>query len=333
MQVLFAENAVPLWVREKNTAYPDNQWLALVAEENSRKNAEIAAMNALARAFNTNISSINSANQSFTNTIADISGKQSVDTGRIQEFSQKLVQTSTVSGLIGVETDFWQSDDKQTWYAIARMNRSECAKQYHSLMAENEKNIIRLLADAKTLPHSLDAYSRQLFALNIALANDNFASIAHVLLPSLDKKFSYGNADAVRTLLLETSSSITIYVEKVAGDTNGRIEKAFKTFFSGEGFKTGSKTNANYLLSASFFSEEADYGEKQKNTYVNYTLDAILSDTKGKEVFSYQDEDRKGHKTVQQARQLVLRAVEDSITDSKEEGFAKNFEEYLSSLL
>ncbi|MDR0909506.1 MAG: hypothetical protein LBM77_07035 [Spirochaetaceae bacterium] len=330
---VFSQDIVPQWVTDKAGAYPDSQWLAVVVEGNSRKSAETAAMNALARAFNTSLSTINNANQSFSNTVTEMAGKKAIDSTQSQEFSQKLTQTSNVSGLIGVETDFWQGLDKKTWFFIARMNRRECASQYHRLMAENEKNIVSLLSDAETVSGTLDAYSRQSFALNIATANDNFQSIAHVLLPSMDKKFSYGNADAIRALLLKTAAAITIYVDKVEGDTNGRIEKAFTTFFTDRGFKTGDKNNAKYLLTASFSSEESDFGAAQTNKYINYTLDALLSDKEGSEVFSYLGEDRKGHKTLQQARQMVMRSVENSITDSEEDGFAKNFEDYLSSLL
>jgi hypothetical protein len=193
--------------------------------------------------------------------------------------------------------------------------------------------VANLIAQAAAVPGTFDAYASLSFAARIAAVNDNFQNIAHVLAPSLDSRFSYGNADAVKTLAQRTAASITIGIT-VKGDVGNRIAKAFASVFSGRGFKTGGAGTAPFTLSSTITMEETDFGPEQKNMYINYTLNATVSAGNGVEVFTYSESARKGHITMQQAQQLVLRTMETSITGAGEEdGFAAAFDDFLSSLL
>jgi hypothetical protein len=242
-----------------------------------------------------------------------------------------------VSGLIGVQTDTWKASGG-TGYFLARMNRRECAERYHDMINESEKNITMLISRAKTVPGTFDAYSCLAFALRLAEANDNFAKLAHVLHPAMDKPFSYGNADAIKTLRNENAALITLN-SVVEGDVNGRFEKAFNSFFTGRGFKITAKQKAAYLLAARFMSESADFGPGQTRKFFNWTLDANISNrvsspSGAEEVFVYSGNGRQGANSEQQARQVMYRAIERNITDTEEEdGFAQSFEAFLTSLL
>jgi len=322
----------PKWVTDKNTAFPDKEWLAVVAEGESRAQAETAAMNALARSFEVDLKSLSTANQQFANIVNEAAGKKSVSMQQSQSFAQEVTQASQVSGLIGVEVDTWSAANG-TIFFIARMNRKGCASRYHAMMSENERNIVTLIEQAKTVPATFDSYACLSFASRIAEVNDNFQNIAHVLNPVMDSRFAYGNADAVKTLARQTAQAITIRIS-VTGDSGGRIVKAFGSFFSNRGFKTTTGGKALYTLTSIFALEKSDFGASQKYVFLNYTLDAVVSDNEETEVFSYSGNGRKGHSSEQQVRQLVLRAAESLITDTAEEdGFAGAFEAFLTSLL
>ncbi|MDR3283631.1 MAG: hypothetical protein LBS97_00435 [Treponema sp.] len=325
-------SAAPEWVSNKNKAFPDADWLAVVAEGANTGAAESAAMNALARAFEVDLQSLTTANQEFTSIVSQAAGKKSVSVTQSQGFGQEVTTNTNVSGLLGVQTDSWTAANG-TVYVVARMNRRECAARYHAMMKENERNVVNLIAQAGRVPGTFDAYAGLSFAARIATVNDNFQSIAHVLSPSQDSRFSYGNADAVRTLAQRTAASITIGIA-VTGDVGGRVAKAFGSFFSDRGFKTGGTGNAPFTLSSTLTLEESDFGPGQTTVFINYTLDAMVSARGGSEVFTYSGSGRKGHATMQQTRQLVLRTAETSITDADEEdGFATAFDGFLSSLL
>jgi hypothetical protein len=319
-------------VSNKNKAFPDADWLAVVAEGPNPTAAESSAMNSLARAFEVDLNSLTSANQQFNSIVSQAAGKKSVNVTQSQDFAQSVTTNSSVSGLLGVQTDSFTAKNG-TVYVIARMNRKECAARYHAMMTENERNVVNLMGQAARVPGTFDAYACLAFAARIAALNDNFQNIAHVLVPSQDRRFQYGNADAVRALAQSTAAAITIRIV-VTGDVGGRIAKAFGSFFSERGFKTGGAGNTPFTLSSTFAMEESDLGPNQQNVFINYTLDATVSAGNGSEVFTYSGSARKGHATMQQARQLVLRTVETSITDTDAaDGFAAVFDDFLSSLL
>jgi hypothetical protein len=319
-------------VGDKNKAFPTADWLAVVAEGANPGAAESAAMNALARAFEVDLQSLTTANQQFISIVSQAAGKKSVSVTQSQDFGQEVTTNSSVSGLLGVQTDSWTAANGMV-YVIARMNRKDCAARYHAMMTENERNVINLIAQAGRVPGTFDAYASLAFAARIAAVNDNFQNIAHVLAPSQDSRFSYGNADAVKTLAQRTAASITIGIS-VTGDVGNRIARAFGSFFSGRGFKTGGAGTAPFTLSAAITMEESDFGPEQTLVFINYTLDTTVSARNGIEVFTYSGSARKGHATMQQTRQLVLRSAETSITDADEEdSFAAAFDDFWSSLL
>jgi hypothetical protein len=325
-------SGAPQWVGNKNKEFPTAEWLAVVAEGPNTGAGESAAMNALARAFEVDLQSLTTANQQFNSIVSQAAGKKAVSVTQSQGFDQNVMTNSSVSGLLGVQTDSWTAANG-TVYVVARMNRAECAARYHAMMKENERNVVNLIAQAGRIPGTFDAYAAYAFAARIAAVNDNFQNIAGVLVPASDSRFSYGNADAVNTLARKTAASITIGIS-VKGDVGSRFSKAFGSFFSGRGFKTGGAGNAPWTLSSTLTMEESDFGPEQKNVFINWTLDATMSAKNGSEVFTYSGNGRKGHATMQQTRQLVLRTAESSITDAGEEdSFAAAFDDFLSSLL
>jgi hypothetical protein len=321
----------PQWVSNRNNVFPASEWLAVVGEGPNTGAAESAAMNALARAFEVDLRSLTTANQQFNSIVGQAAGKKSVSVTQIQSFDREVTTNSNVSGLLGVQTDAWTAKNG-TVYVVARMNRAECAARYHAMMKENERNVANLITRTAAVPGTFDAYAALSFATRIAAANDNFQRIANVLAPSQDIRFSYGNADAVRMLAKRSAASITIGIT-VRGDVGGRVAKAFGSFFSNRGFKTGAG-NTPWTLSSTLAMEESDFGRIQTDVFINWTLDATMRERGGSEVFTYSGSGRKGHATMQQVRQLVLRTAESSITNADEEdSFAAAFDGFLSSFL
>jgi hypothetical protein len=227
----------------------------------------------------------------------------------------------------------YQAPDK-TFYINARMNRAESAARYAAMIRENERVAAALLAQARALPGTLDAYTALNFAHRIAVATDNFQFILEVLDPrTVSQKPSYGSADAVKLLLQHAARAIIVRVQ-VAGDVGGRAAKAFSQSFTARGFRTaGQAANYTHLLSASLELENVDSGPNQRFVFVRYVLNASLEDAGGIEAFVFSGNDRAGHASQSEARQLALRKVESSIEDDAGEGFAREFDAWLLSLL
>jgi hypothetical protein len=239
---------------------------------------------------------------------------------------QDVITASNVTGLVGVEKDFWEAGGG-TVYAIVRMNKIECASRYQSIISENEKIIAELKDEALKSPETFDAYENIVFAAALAVVTDNFQHILLMLNPSaISQHLSYGNADALRVLAANTARSIVITVS-VDGDKTGRIENALSQFITARGFRTNAGGKNPYTLSASFETEER---EGKQTNFVNYTLQCNIRDKNGIAVFSFSDADREGHTTFTGAYDRVLYTVEKTIASG---AFAKGFDEYLGSLL
>jgi hypothetical protein len=322
----------PLWVMDKNAAYPESEWLCAVEDKPDRKAAESAAVISLAGIFRVDLNAVTTANEEFTRTVSSASGKDVSVSSSSRSLAQELVSTSNVSGLIGLQVESWTAPYGKV-YANARMNRRECSARYLSMMRENEKVIRQLKDDAAKDPATFEAYQMLQFAVSVARVNDNFRNLLMVLDTSeTNYQSDYGNAEAVRALAQNTARSIVITV-KVDGDQGGRIAKAFADVFSSRGFRTsGSGANA-YLLSSDFTLEDVDL-PNNKNVFVRYVLNCSLKNRAGVELLSFSENDREGHATKREAEQRAIRSAEGSIGNAdKANGFAAKFDEYLKTLL
>jgi hypothetical protein len=328
IQPLASQDTTPAWVVDLAKAYPDSQWLAVVESAPAKNTAESLALNSLARVFKTDITSLTKATQEFTQAIKETAKKKTVTLNEGRDFAQDVTTTSNVTGLIGVQTDAWAAKDG-TVYAVARMNRQECAARYTAMIRENEGIIDLLKAEAGAAPATFDAFESLSFASTLAGATDNFQSLLEVLDSSaISRRPKYGNAGAVKALAQNAAKAIIVTVE-VAGDEGGRIAKSFKSFFDKRGFRTSSAGKNAYLLSAEMELWVSDFSaEKYKD--VRYTLTASVANSGGIEVFSFQEEGRSRHVNEEQARQLAIRKVEDMVD---KDAFAKQFDAYLASLL
>jgi len=313
----------PLWVTDVDQAYPESEWLRDAAVAEDAQKAENAALAGLAKSFSLNLRETINDNERFAQIIVNANRKKKIEISSTNMEVARELSTS-VSGLIGVQTDIWTAPDGKV-YAIARMNKRECSDRYAAMIRENENLIDHLKAEAAKYPTTFDAFEMLNFAFNAAQVTDNFHHLLTVLDPSAtEMRPRYGNAGMINTLVREAARSIVIAVQ-VEGDIDGRIAMAFRSYFSQLGFRTNSDVANVYTLSAVFKTEKYD-ADNPMFQFVSYTLTYSITNTS----VAGSENDRKGSATQKLARQLAISAVEASIGST---GFAAKFDEYLASLL
>ena len=321
--------APPLWVTDKEQAYPDREWLCEVDSELDVKNAERAAVTRLAQVFRVDLNAVSVANRQLAEATSKVRGKTRLVTSQSTDIAQELVSTSVVDGLIGLQVESWTNPRDGRVYANARMNRKECSARYAAMIRENESVISQLKAEADSSPASFEAVELLNLGYSIALVTDNLHSLLTVLDTSyISKRPSYGNAEAVRSLARIAAQSIVITV-KVDGDENGRIAKAFADSFTSRGFRTNVAGSNPYSLSASFRLEDVDLNNS-RNVFVRYLLACSLKNREGVEILSHSENGREGHLNQSEAKQRAIRTAEQSIGSA---GFGGKFDAYLASLL
>jgi hypothetical protein len=287
-------------------------------------------MNALARAFKTDVASLTQTSQRLSQIVNNAAGKKSVSLEQSQSLSQEVNTSTTVRGLIGVQTDQFTASDG-TFYASARMNRRESAARYSGMINENAAVINQLLGFARGLPAGFEAYSALSFAAALAEVTDNFQNILEVLDPAAAKaRPGYGGAASIKTKMRETAGAVTV---GVAVDTPERtdatlVTRALASFFTDRGFKTNERGQGNYVIRANLRFEALAYsGSIQENRYY---FDAALENASGNAEFSFTGDDYKRHNNAATAKRNALGAVETSIKDG---AFAGDFETWLGSLV
>jgi hypothetical protein len=326
-----SSQSVPDWVRDPEKAYPSADWVAAMGQGTGRKEAEDAAISALARVFKTDINSLIEANQQFSQIVNDTEGKKSVAFSESKDyFSNQVKIESSVQALIGVETGVFQSEDG--WYANVRMNRRECAIRYTGMVRENAAVINDLLGRAAALEsrNGFEAYSALYLAASVAQVTDNFQNILELLDPSaVNRRPGYGGAAAIKTRMLALAGRITVglMVETEDRQEAVTIRRALGSFFTGMGFKVNEQGTGDYTLNAGVSFEAVETTQVKT---CRWFLDAVLEGRGGRALFSYTGQDRAAHYQDKEARRLALRDLESSV---KEGDFAGNFKAWLGSLL
>ena len=320
---------MPAWVNELESVYPSKDWVAVVVSAPTQNQAESEAMNSLARVFRTDIAALTQMSQNFTQIIDNSQGSRSITFNEAQNFSQEVQTSTNVQGLIGVQIEVYRSPNGEV-FVNARMNRRDCAARYSGMIRENTAIIERLLSSTTPIAGSFDIYSRLSFAHSLAQVTDNFQNILEVLDPTaVNRKPSYGTANAIRTKLLECANLITIGIAVNTEQEADRIlfTRAIGSFFRDLGFRVNENGIGNYTLKANIHFETIT----QSVISCRYFFDAVLENQNGTAVFSFTEDNRKAHhNNASEARRLAVRAVEASI---KEGQFAKEFHTWINSLI
>ena len=323
--------SVPGWVHNLEQSFPSRDWVAAAGQGTSQHQAESAAMNALARTFRTDVASLTQASQRFSQIVNHAANSKSVDFKESANFTQDVITSTNIRGLIGVQTDVYRASDR-TVYVNARMNRRECAARYSGMIQENAAIINRLVASAAAYPNqdTFEVYARLSFAHAIALITDNFQNILEVLDASaVNRKPSYGGANAIQARMFEVAAMITIGIsintERAADRT--LFTRAAGSFFRDLGFRINEQSTGNYVLRANVRFEDI----RQSVVSCRYYIDAALEHRTGTAIFSFTEDERKAHPNMaSEARRLAVRGVEGSF---KGGNFAQEFDSWLNALL
>jgi hypothetical protein len=112
---------IPLWVTNLEKAYPSKDWVAVTAQGSSQAQAESLAMNALARAYRTDIASLTQSSQQYSEIINNAANNKNITFNESKNFSQEIITTTNIKGLIGVQTDVYR-ENENTVHINARIN-------------------------------------------------------------------------------------------------------------------------------------------------------------------------------------------------------------------
>ena len=314
----------PLWVTDKEAAFPDRDWLAVTGKGNTVTQAEDFVISRLSQQFSVDIYTRMSYHELVNESMTYTGKGNDSDFERVTRNINNVYRTTSTKGIIGLIVENWTDPKTNEVHAIARMNRYDCGRRYSEIIDENERIIMDILAKSN-YGDLIERIKNISFAHSLALMTDDLHNMRTVLHPMyINYTLEYGNANTILAKAMELKNELIIYVE-VTGDENDRLLRTFTSILNKQGYRIEQSNTGNYALIVSL--EVIDLATSNSPYQsVRFTLNYTLLDNNGIEIFSNTHSDAVRHNTIEQARQAVIRVVEDWINSQE---FTRNFDNFI----
>jgi hypothetical protein len=188
--------------------------------------------------------------------------------------NQETIRTSaSMDTLVGAEIREVWFDSRDTYYAVAVMDKARTVQLYNEMIQANQNMITNLLNMSQAEKNSLEGFSRYQFAATVADINVSYVNVLRVLeapLPTLV------NGETYRLEAQSIARAIPIRVA-VTNDKSARIQNAFASCLTSLGFRTGG-TGSQYVLEVNVVTNEVEI-PNNPNKWARMELSANLIDS------------------------------------------------------
>ena len=314
---LFAK--APLWYQDLESAYPSRQYIAQVGYGKDKKDAQLDAVSAISKFFNTQVKVNVEAQKTVT-----LKDKGMDVTGNIDE--KTMIQSKV--DLFAVEYSKPYFDKSTRLMAVvAYIDRAKAWQLYKSQMEFYSSSFLQAYDGATSKDDKLTQYL--LLSSTKKVAKEFIVDYQFVMLlfpKQCEDSYLSTNKKAISlstnlsSLKMECSMKIN-----VQNDYNNIIERKIVALLSAQGFAV-SKKDALYEVNASFVYEIINEKTDIAETFTSYPSIEIIIQNKGSPLFSYS---KACTKTVTFKRQKNLTLGYQKITKILDESFIKELSAFL----
>ena len=316
-----AARSVPAWVNSVEAVYPRAQYVAATGYASTRSAAENNALAALVSYFGQTVDVETNAISMYQQAVASGVADVWINTA---EMRNEIRTSAAMDNIMGVEIREVWFDSRDTYYAVAVMEKNRAARIYSDLVSANQSIITNLINMSPGIENSLDGVVRYRLAAVVADMNIYYRNILRLLdAPAADTMTagSYYRMEAQNII-----STIPINI-RVADDRNGRIYGAFARCFADWGFDASS-VNARYVLNVNAALNQVNLANNQ-NYFSRIEISATLTDTAaGTVLLPYNFNTREGHTSLIDAENRAITMAERDIIEE----FGSMLSGYLNSL-
>ncbi|MDR3113920.1 MAG: LPP20 family lipoprotein [Treponema sp.] len=314
----------PAWVSTPDAVYDKNSFVTAVGYGADRNQAEKDALGKLVAVFGQSV-------QADVKTITSYSEAVSSKAVKVSENTevQNVIKTfAEMDALIGAEIEDVWFDSKNTYYAVAVLEKAKASKLYTDRIRSNEQIIHDLIAMSLEEKQSLDGFSRYQLAATIADVNRVYANVLTIVGSTAGigpEDLKKGNS--YRLEAMNITKSIPIEV-RVNADRFNRIKDAFASALTKQGFRSGG-TASRYVLQVRVDFSPVEL-PNQQNKFTRYAIEAHLIDTSDASVLlPFNINGREGHLSLSEAENRAIGAAEKQINDT----YGTVLSNYLATLL
>jgi hypothetical protein len=309
----------PGWFLDKELEYPASQYIAATGEGKTRAGAETAAVAGVSLFFNTKTEIRNEAirefNESVINNTTDFSQKTYISENAVIRSEEEFLGIRFASP--------WFDPQRQTWTALAYINRREAAGIYDSRINTNISIITALMDDADKETEALYACGLLYKGLRIGDITEEYINTAVVVSSGPAEKYTtiLSLIQKLRSEYRARRGALTFTIRVDGPDTVGRIERKLQELLEGNGYVITMR-NPQYTVSARFTASEEPYSS---GIYIRSGI-TIRIEGAGSALFSYgKNYDRVTSRNLDGAYSRAFLAVEEDLE--------KNFITKLTAML
>ena len=317
---------MPAWVNDVYSAYSRSQYIAATGFGRDRATAEGNALASVSAFFGQSVQIERVAASSYQQAIVNGVMEGWIDTA---EMRSNIKSTAFMDNLMGVEIKEVWFDSRNTYYAVAVMEKSNAIAIYTRLIQANLNVINNLITMTPAEKNSLSGAIRYRFAAAVADVNTSYHNV--VVLLEGRPITSVTSGDSYRVEAQNIIKTIPIGI-RVDNDRNGRLFSAFARCFADWGFEAANAntvSNIRYVLDVRAALSPVNL-PNNSNIFSRIELTTSLTDTNlGIVLVPYSFNSREGHVTQAEAENRAFTAAERNINDV----FASLLSDYLTQLM
>ena len=312
----------PAWVTSVDSVFSKSRYVAATGYASSRAMAEKNALAALASFFGQSIQVDTKAAVAYRQAVVNGAAESWIDAAQMSS----VVKTQAAQdNFLGAEIKEVWFDSRDTYYAVAVMEKARSAGLYNELIMANLNIIKNLLAMTPNEKNSLEGVIRYRFAAAAADVNVSCANMVRLLDHSAPDGIVSG--DEYRLEARNIAKSIPIGIA-VTYDRQGRLFGAFAKCFTDLGFDANTG-NSRYVLNVNSSVSPVDLPDNP-NYFSRIEIAANLTDTNaGLVLLPYTFNAREGHVTQAEAENRAIAAAQRDINET----FLDELSDYLSRLM
>ena len=311
----------PRWMFDIYAVYPEDQFLAVIGEGDTRREAEDDAAGALSKIFISNIEVDSTAvlryHELEKGDESESSLERSVD---------KTVTVGSAQSLFNVLYSDIYTDNLGLVHVVGYLNRQKTARIYLQKIAQNGERVAGFLKNMASAREILRQYAfidaAVLFARNNELLLEQLTIISPVARKTVDLPYDLNKLTA---LYADTAAKMKFSLT-IKNDSDDKIAKITTHLLNRKGF-TVVRSGAALSVSGEVLIEDTQLNNKYKN--VRWTLMLEMRDEKRQVIVSYHKNQRVSAVSRSEAVARSYRDMEKQITNE----FIGQFEQYLDGII
>jgi hypothetical protein len=328
--------SMPEWARNPYSKYDNQRYVAAAGSGRNDKEAKNDALLNLVKHFGQSIQVDQRISTSYSEAVRNGVTASWTESTTLDE----NISTYAANTLIGAEVPETVQADKNTWYAVAVMDKAKTGVIYSDLIKANQAMIGNLINMYQKDKASLEGFSRYYLAAVTADINMSFVNVLKVTGSPVPEGIKSGDEYWLEASNIAKSIPVMVAVEKRADvDRVGSIRNAFSRALSEIGFNTATD-NALYSLEVNLTLTEVNYPDRQSEfihneidvKFARYEVSANLTDSKTRigllPVYSISGDS--SHSILQEAENRALSAAERKINEQYKDWLSGQLTQKLS---